>query len=172
MASGVPAMGLDPDLRQAAIELVDREGLLLDAKDWDAWLDLYAEDAVYWIPAWDGEHTLTKDPDRELSLIYYGSRAGLEDRIYRIRTELSLASTPLPRTVHMTSNHVVDEAAEGQLRVHSSWATHSYRLETSHTFFGSQDHLLRREGARLRIARREIVVANDRIPNVLDIYSV
>ncbi len=165
-------MGIDPDLGRAAVALVDLEGLLLDARDWDAWLDLYTKDAVYWIPAWDDEQTLTQDPNRELSLIYYGSRAGLEDRIYRIRTELSLASTPLPRTVHMTSSHRVEEDAGGSLRVRSNWATHSYRLEKAHTFFGSQDHVLRREGEALRIERRKIVVANDRIPNVLDIYSV
>ncbi len=165
-------MGIDPELRRAAVELVDREGLLLDAKDWDGWLDLYLEDAEYWIPAWDDERTLTRDPDREMSLIYYPSRAGLEDRVYRIRSELSLASTPLPRTVHMTTNHVVEDTGDGALRVGSSWSTHSYRLEQAHTFFGSQEHLLRPRGDGLRIARRKIVVANDRIPNVLDIYSV
>ena len=165
-------MGIDPGLRLAAIDLVDREGLLLDDKDWDAWLALYAEDAEYWIPAWDDEHTLTSDPSRELSLIYYASRAGLEDRIYRIRTELSLASHPLPRTVHMTSNHQVEEDEAGLVRVRSNWATHSYRLETAHTFFGTQIHRLRSDGADLRIAARKIIVANDRIPNVLDIYSV
>ena len=90
-------MGIDPELRRAAVELVDREGLLLDAKDWDAWLGLYLEDAEYWIPAWDDESTLTSDPNREMSLIYYPSRAGLEDRVYRIRSELSLASTRMHR---------------------------------------------------------------------------
>ena len=164
-------MGIDPELREAAVELVDREGILLDDKDWDAWLALYAEDAEYWIPAWDDEHTTTGDPNRELSLIYYASRAGLEDRVYRIRTELSLASNPLPRTVHMTSNHRVEDE-EGQVRVRSNWATHSYRHQTAHTFFGTQTHRLRRDGGRLRIAARKIIVANDRIPNVLDIYSV
>lgn len=165
-------MGMDPDLRRAAIELVDLEGLLLDARDWDAWLGLYCEDAEYWIPAWDDEHTLTSDPDRELSLIYYGSRAGLEDRIYRIRTELSLASTPLPRTVHLVTNHSVDNEVDGTCRVRSNWATHSYRRDRSHSFFGRQEHVLRGPPDGLRIARRKIVVANDRIPNVLDIYSV
>lgn len=164
-------MGMDPDLRRAAIDLVDLEGVLLDTRDWDTWLALYDPDAVYWIPAWDDEDTLTQDPDREISLIYYGSRAGLEDRVYRIRTELSLASSPLPRTVHMTTNHRVDDDAEG-IRVRTSWATHSYRFDTAHSFFGSQEHLLRRDGAELRIRRRKIVVANDRIPNMLDIYSV
>lgn len=165
-------MGMDPDLRQAAVELVDREGVLLDEKDWDGWLDLYTEDATYWIPAWDDEHTLTGDPAREISLIYYGARAGLEDRIFRLRTGHSFASTPLPRTVHMATNHRVREEAGGTCHVRSNWSTHSYRQHEAHTFFGYQEHVLRQDAGRLRIASRKIIVANDRIPNVLDIYSV
>ena len=162
---------MDPDLRRAAVDLVDLEGVLLDEKDWDAWLALYDPDAVYWIPAWDDEDTLTEDPDRQISLIYYGTRAGLEDRIYRLRTELSLASSPLPRTVHQVTNHRVSEDGD-DVTVRSNWSTHSVKFHEAHTFFGTQEHWLRREGDGLRIRKRKIIVANDRIPNLLDIYSV
>ena len=43
------------------------------------------------LAAWDSEHELTKDPKSELSLIYYDSRAGLEERVLRIRSGLSAA---------------------------------------------------------------------------------
>jgi benzoate/toluate 1,2-dioxygenase beta subunit len=165
-------MGLDPDRVSAAISLVNLEGALLDEKDWDAWLDLYTEDAEYWIPAWDDEHTLTQDPNSEISLIYYGNREGLESRVFRLRTERSLASTPLPRTCHMISSHRVEAIENGALWVRSSWTTHSYRLRESQTYYGHQEHLLVRVGDQLRIARRKIILANDRIANVLDIYSV
>ena len=29
-----------------------REARLLDDRQWDAWLDCYAEDVTYWMPAW------------------------------------------------------------------------------------------------------------------------
>ncbi|PKP67926.1 MAG: benzene 1,2-dioxygenase, partial [Alphaproteobacteria bacterium HGW-Alphaproteobacteria-5] len=60
-----------------------REALCLDERKWDDWLALYREDAEYWLPAWDDDGELTVDPQREISLIYYPNRAGLEDRIYR-----------------------------------------------------------------------------------------
>ncbi|MBN0653703.1 hypothetical protein JTM24_33900, partial [Pseudomonas aeruginosa] len=41
---------------------------------------------------------------KEISLIYYPNREGLEDRVYRIKTERSGASTPEPRTTHIISN--------------------------------------------------------------------
>ncbi|MCS5932991.1 aromatic-ring-hydroxylating dioxygenase subunit beta [Klebsiella pneumoniae subsp. pneumoniae] len=52
----------------------------------------------HWMPAWGDDDQLTRDPQKEISLIYYPNREGLEDRVYRIKTERSGASTPEPRT--------------------------------------------------------------------------
>ncbi len=71
---------MSPEVSDAARELVSLEAWLLDQRDWDAWLGLYAEDAEYWLPCWEDEYILTKNPNTEVSLIYYNSRAGLEDR--------------------------------------------------------------------------------------------
>src|SRR5690606_38316593 len=83
-----------------AARLVAREGWLLDMKAWDEWLDLYLPNAEYWLPCYLEDGSLTADPKAQISLIYYDSKAGLEDRIFRIRTDQSLASRPLPRTAH------------------------------------------------------------------------
>ena len=46
-----------------------------------------------------------RDPQSEISLIWYGHKGGLEDRVFRIRTERSSAtSLPEPRTSHNISN--------------------------------------------------------------------
>jgi len=71
-----------------------REAALLDSRDWDAWLDLYTEDAEYWVPAWDDDGQPTANPQREISLIYYPNRGGLEDRVFRIRTGRSACPVP------------------------------------------------------------------------------
>src|SRR5690349_19962668 len=91
-----------------------REALLLDRGDFDAWLNLYTTDCVFWMPAWRDDGTQTEDPDRELSLIYYRGRRNLEDRIQRIRSQLSIASKVMPRVSHMIGNvlpQVVDPAS-------------------------------------------------------------
>ena len=98
--------------------------------------------------------------------------AGLEDRVFRIRTGQSLASTPLPRTAHTVNVGDVVRREDGDFEVGSSWATFSYRLEVDYCFFGSQTHVLRPTDDGLRIASRHILVMNDKIPCPLDIYSV
>lgn len=64
-----------------------REARLLDDRQWDEWLTCYAPDVTYWMPAWDDNDQITEDPQSQISLIYYPSRDGLEDRVFRIKTE-------------------------------------------------------------------------------------
>ena len=161
----------DPTFEEAA-RIVAREGWLLDMQMWDEWLDLYRPDAEYWLPCYLEDGSLTTDPQRQLSLIYYNSRAGLEDRIFRIRTDQSLASRPLPRTAHTVNIGNVEAQADGAIAVSSSWISCSYRLEQSYSFFGTQEHLLKPGADGLKIASRRILVMNDTIPCPLDVYSV
>ncbi|MFE1635567.1 aromatic-ring-hydroxylating dioxygenase subunit beta, partial [Acinetobacter baumannii] len=55
-----------------------REARFLDDEQWDDWLECYAPEASFWMPAWDDDDRLTEDPQSEISLIYYPDRQGLE----------------------------------------------------------------------------------------------
>jgi 3-phenylpropionate/cinnamic acid dioxygenase small subunit len=160
--------------RAAAEELLYREALYLDTGNWDAWLDLYLPDAVFWAPAWRDETIPTADPDRELSLIYYRGRRNLEDRVWRARSGLSVASTPLPRVVHAVTNVLVEDAGEGQAGTSASFTVHLYdrRSERSHVFFGRYEHRLVLADAVWRIGAKKILLLNDVIPTVVDFYSI
>ena len=160
--------------RAEAEDLLYREAALLDDGHWDAWLDLYTEDAVFWMPAWRDEETPTADPDKELSLIYYEGRSGLEDRVLRARSGQSVASTPRPRCIHCITNVVVlhDDAVNAEIGASFVVHLHDVRAERSHAFFGRYRHRLRREGGEWRIAGKKILLLNDVIPAVVDFYSI
>src|SRR4030088_686763 len=79
--------------RQTIEDFLYAEARCLDEKDWDGWLSHYSKDAVFWMPAWDDDDKIVEDPQREISLIYYGSKQGLEDRVFRIRTDRSSATS-------------------------------------------------------------------------------
>ena len=74
---------------EAVRDFLYREARYLDDKDWDSWLELYASDASFWMPAWDDNDELVENPQTEISLIWYGNRGGLEDRVFRIRSACS-----------------------------------------------------------------------------------
>ena len=158
-----------------AAEFLYREAQLLDERRWDEWVDLYAEDAVFWVPAWKSEDEPTSSPDTELSLIYYEGRSNLADRVWRARSNLSVASTPLHRTAHAITNVLLEATpATDQAVIKSSWATHTFnpRRKAQHVFFGLTEHTLRLEGGAWRIARKKVLLLNDYIPAVLDFYMV
>ncbi|WP_029936021.1 aromatic-ring-hydroxylating dioxygenase subunit beta [Sphingomonas sp. UNC305MFCol5.2] len=160
--------------RADAEDLLYREAALLDEGEWDAWLALYTEDAIFWMPAWRDEETPASDPDRELSLIYYDGRRGLEDRVFRARSGQSVASRPRPRCVHCIGNVRLIECADGTAEIASTFIVcqQDVRADRTHHFFGRYRHVLRHEQGAWRIARKHILLLNDTIPTVVDFYSI
>lgn len=163
----------DAALLHAVTDLLHREAEYLDERRWDDWLALFDPQVEYWIPAWDSEDELTTDPQNEVSLMYYANRSGLEDRVFRLRTGRSAASTPLPRTCHLVSNvRVAPPAGDGMCTVKANWVTHLFRNNAAQCFFGRYEYRLRPQDSDWRIAKKKIIVLNDVIATVLDIYSV
>ena len=162
-------------LLAAGTEILSREGLYLDACRWDDWLALYCEDCEFWAPAWKSDTEMTDDPNREISIFYFASRAGLEDRVWRIRSGDAPSLNPLPRTTHIVSNPVLaDDATEGLMTLHSAWTCHlfSLRNKTQHVFFGRNTHHLVRDANGWRIQRKKIVLMNDFVPGMIDVFCV
>src|SRR5215510_9303331 len=163
-----------PDLLCRCADLLYQEAAYLDERRWAEWLALYSEDAEFWVPAWDEDGRPTGDPQSQLSLIYYSSRAGLEDRVWRLQSGLSAASSPLTRTCHLITNVRIADLVDGQPQVASHWQVQIYRPERQQSFayFSFYEHGLRLEGEHLRIARKKIVLLNDVVESVLDINHV
>ena len=152
--------------------LLFEEAAALDEQRWDDWLTLFTTDIEYWMPAWDSEHEMTQDPTSEISLMYYSDKSGLEDRIWRIKSGMSSASTPLPRTCHLVTNIRVGQVVDGLLQVKANWQGNAFRHEKTDSFYGRYEYGLREEQGKLLIARKKVVLMNDVIPSVVDIYNV
>ncbi|WP_431221922.1 benzoate 1,2-dioxygenase small subunit [Serratia sp. L9] len=149
-----------------------REARLLDDRIWDEWLACYSPAVEYWMPAWGDDDRLTSDPQKEISLIYYPNREGLEDRIYRIKTERSAASTPEPRTSHQISNVELLEENSSYVEVRYNWVTHSHRYQKTDLFFGSTRCRIALNDGQLLIERKTVQLNNDYISQVIDIYHI
>ena len=149
-----------------------REARLLDDRQWEAWLACYAEDVTYWMPAWDDDDQLTDDHQTQISLMYYPDRGGLEDRVFRIKTERSGASMPEPRTSHNVTNVEVLADRGDEVDVRYNFHTLNHRYKTTDQFFGTMFVTLRKAGDDFLIAYKKIVLKNDYIRQVLDVYHV
>lgn len=161
-------------LETVARELIAKEAHYLDSQLWDQWIDLYAEDAVFWVPAWRDESTLTSDPQRELSFIYLNGRAFLEERVHRIKSGRAISSIPMPRTAHAVTSSLVEPGKEGDLLVRSIWNSNVYlhKENTLVTYAGRYEHHLVPHGDGLRIKQKKVVLINDYLISKLDFFYV
>ncbi len=154
-------------------EFLYREARYLDDREWNNWLDLYASDVEFWMPAWDDDDKLTQDPQNEVSLIYYGDKSGLEDRVFRINTERSSAtSLPEPRTGHNITNVEILERRDGEIDLRHNWFSLYFRYSTTDSYFGTSFVTLDVTGPRPLIKRKKIVLKNDYIHHIIDVYMV
>lgn len=148
---------------QQVVDFLHREARLLDDRAWDEWLTCYSLRAVYWMPAWDDDDRTVDDPQREISLIYYPNRDGLEDRVFRIKTERSGASMPEPRMHHQITNIEITGSHEGVFEVRFNWHTLSHRYKETLSFFGTSFYTIDATRDQPLITNKKIVLKNDYI---------
>jgi 3-phenylpropionate/cinnamic acid dioxygenase small subunit len=159
-----------------AVRAVYLEALHIDQRNWEAWLALYLPECRFWVPSWRDEGSQVEDPEAGISFIYASCRTVLEERVRRIVSGKSITTLPMPRTVHAVSNPVqLPAAGDGTLRLSTAWTNHIYNPRTSQSLvlFGRYEHeLVEREAGCVQIASKKVILVNDQVPTVLDIYSV
>jgi 3-phenylpropionate/cinnamic acid dioxygenase small subunit len=89
-----------------------REAMLLDTGQFEAWFDLFTEDALYWVPA--GHDDI--DPTRHVSIIH-DDHAALRKRIARLRSGHAYAQDPASRMHRIVSNVLPGAFDGGELDV-------------------------------------------------------
>lgn len=165
---------MNRDFLREAEQLLYLEAALLDEQRFEAWVELFMPDCVFWAPAWLDDDRLGDDPRRYLSHIFYDSRDGLADRAKRLRAGDSLASAPTPRTLHAITNVRLVESSSERLMVASNAGIDRYdlRTRTASRLFARYTHVLTATGAGWRIAEKRIVILNDLLPGAVDINSI
>ena len=150
-----------------------KEARLLDDRHFDEWLQCYHPESEFWMPAWDVDDRLTEDPQNEISLIYYDNRGGIEDRVFRIKTDRSSAtSLPEPRTGHNITDIEIVQQEGDRVEVRFNWFTLYFRYNTTDTYFGTSFYTIDLSGAEPVILKKKVVLKNDYIHHVVDVYMI
>src|SRR5712691_5897054 len=131
------------------------EARLLDTQQYEAWLELFTDDATYWVPLERDQ----KDP-LETSSIIHDDRTLLELRVKQIRHPRAHARLPLARTVHQVSNVMVLGEPNGELHVASALQVVEFRNERQRHYGALVEHRLRKSGGTFRIAHKRIDLIN------------
>ena len=151
----------DHFLRLQIEDFLWNEADLLDEHQYDEWLDLFTDDASYWMPI--RRNVSSREMDTELTgegpdLSWYtDDKPTLEKRVRQIQTGVHWAEEPLSRVTHMVSNVRVLGWDGKEARVKCRFLFYRNRhADEESTFIGKRIDTLRRVDGGWKIARREI----------------
>jgi benzoate/toluate 1,2-dioxygenase beta subunit len=138
------------------IELfVLREARLLDAGQFEEWLELYAPQGIYWMPSQAGQ----TDPLGVASIIYE-DHAILAIRVQRLLEARALVLTPMPRTTHLVSNIEVLEGDADDFTVGTAFLCVEHQGERQRIYSGRQTYNLARQNGSFRIKLKRVALLN------------
>jgi len=153
------------ELQHEIEQFLYHEAQLLADREYQDWLDLFADDIHYWMPT--RYNRLRREMDKEFSepdeiAFFDENMDSLNRRLIRLETGMAWAEDPPSRTRHLFTNiRVVPTEAGDEFDVHCNFLLYRTRLEHDVEFFvGARHDLIRRvdRGVGWEIARRKIVL--------------
>jgi len=135
--------------------LLYHEARLLDERRYNEWLDLFSEDAIYWVPA--GKKPLCEmDPEWEVSLVY-DDRNMLAQRVARLNSPYAYTQQPASRTQRILSNMTIAFGENDNTCVTSSaFCCYEVRAHKMNSFVGRCEHTLVGAGSEWKISKKVI----------------
>lgn len=133
------------ELNFAVEQFLIDEAEYLDQRRFDDWLNLYDDDAWYWVPV------LPSASERGMALAHYDEdRMHIEARIRRIQQPTAYSEHPPARTCRYVSNvKIIEQIGAEEIIVRSKLLMHEYRNrmtggETRAVYAATVQHLLRK----------------------------
>lgn len=145
-----------------------RQAGLLDAKQWQAWIDLFTPDGVYWMPpdasyeTWEGQPAIFAE-DKNLMTVRMG----------RVLHPDAWSQRPLWGTNHIVSNVTIDKVAKnGDVAVRSRFHMMELRRDDVRHFAGQYTHRLKKtkSGYRIKLQRVDMTNAQAAYDYVLQVW--
>lgn len=145
------------------IEMIYKESKYLDERDYNKWIDLFTEDARYWMPSWKDDENLTTDPNSQVSLLLLEGKEDILAYVRRILTGKAWTYVPHPRTVHIISNIIGEYVASDDMwKVNYNWVLYVYRqfYKDLLTFVGSAEMgVVKKDSPKIKY--KKVVLVND-----------
>ena len=150
-------------LKEEIERFLYREADLLDERRYEEWLDLFTDDARYFMPM---RRNVPHD-ERERELTREGldvnwfdeGKDTLRRRVQQLLTGVHWAEEPPSRICHIVSNVQVQPTSVSELTVKSRFLIYRNRVETeTDVLVGKREDVLRRDNGSFKIARRTILL--------------
>jgi benzoate/toluate 1,2-dioxygenase subunit beta len=144
-----------------------RQSELLDTRQWQAWIDLFTPDGIYWMPpdasykTWDGQPAIFAE-DRNLMTV----------RMNRVLHPDAWSQKAQWGTNHVVSNVVIDKETKTEVFVKSRFHMMELRRDDVRHFAGCYLHHLKKVkgGFRIQLQRVDMTNAQAAYDYVLQVW--
>ena len=143
------------DTQREVEQFLYRQAELLDGKDWQRWIDLFAPEGIYWMPpepshtTWDGMPAIFAE-DKNLMTV----------RMKRILHPDAWSQRPLWETNHVVSNVMIEKETPGEVVVRSRFHMLELRRDDVRHFAGRYQHTLKKTAGGYAIKLQRVDMAN------------
>jgi len=150
-----PAASVDAALQREAEMLLHRQAAMLDARAWGEWIDLFADDGVYWMPSTPDQTDWMSEPS-----IFAEDKLLMEVRMGRLSHPNAWSQAASWGTNHLVGGIIVEHAAADRLEVYARFQMMEIRRDVVRHFGGSYRHTLVRRGEAWKIALQRVDMTN------------
>ena len=154
-----PGMIIAGDVQREVEQFLYRQAELLDGKHWQAFIDLFAADGVYWMPVTREQTEWEGSPS-----IFAEDKLMMEIRKGRVSHPNAWSQAPMWATNHLVSNVVIEKETATEVQVRSRFHLMELRRDTVRHFGGTYRHHLRRTPGGLRIKLQRVDLFNAQAP--------
>jgi benzoate/toluate 1,2-dioxygenase subunit beta len=156
------------DTQHAVEQFLYRQAELLDEKRWQDYIDLFADDGMYWMPPEPSHATWEGMPS-----IFAEDKSLMTVRMKRVLHPDAWSQRPLWGTNHVVGNIVIEkEASNGDVCVRSRFHMMELRRDDVRHFAGAYTHQLKktRDGYRIKLQRVDMTNAQAAYDYVLQVW--
>jgi len=161
-ADALPKPGLivAGDVQREVEQFLYRQAELLDGKHWQAFIDLFADDGVYWMPVTKEQTEWEGSPS-----IFAEDKLMMEIRKGRVSHPNAWSQAPMWETNHLVSHVALESVTATAIEVRSRFHMMELRRDSVRHFGGSYRHsLLRDASGALKIKLQRVDLFNSQAP--------
>lgn len=155
----MPAAVVAVTLHRQVEQFIYREARLQDEHDYEGWEALWADEAIYWVPA-NGDDI---DPEAQMSIIY-DNRSRIGVRVRQLMTGKRYTQEPKSSIRHLITNIEVTDQSGGQIEAGCNVLVYESSLRGETIWAARTTYHLRRTDAGILMTRKKVALVNNDKP--------
>ena len=147
------------DTQRTVEQFLFKQSEILDTRQWQSFIDLFAPDGIYWVPITADQTEWEGSPS-----IFAEDKLMMEVRMRRVLHPNAWSQAPMWATNHLVSNVVIEKETATEVQVRSRFHLMELRRDTVRHFGGTYRHTLIKSGGGYKIKLQRVDMFNSQAP--------